>query len=690
MTSKLNNNKNEVEKMENIKTFSELDYRITTKEISDSISKLKNGKAAGLDGICAEMLKAGCSTLTPLLQKLFNMRFSSGNYPTQWTSAYISPVYKSGDSSQPENYRGIAINSCIGKVFNSVLNSRLDNFLETNNIIHNSQIGFCKKCRTSDHVFVLKTLIDKYINRKGGKLFACFIDLKKAFDTVIHEGIKYKLLKHNITGPFYNIIKNMYSKNSLCLRLNDQITPFFKSSIGVRQGDVLSPNIFKLFINDLPDMFVQCIDEVNVNNCRVDCLMYADDIVILSDTEKGLQKRLDILQAYCMKWCLNVNLNKTKVLVFNKTGKFIKCPIYFEGKVIESVNFYKYLGIKFVSSGKFSQAKDELYKKAVKASFKLHHCLSSCSPSISTSLHLYDHTIKPILFYGSEILGMFAPDSAACKKDNDYILEKVFSNDFVEKSHMKYMKYILGVNKKASNIAIMSELGRYPNYFSVLLSMLKYCHRLENLTDGFLYDAYICNQDLHSKHINTWFSSIEYLLKEIHIPNLNFKLGKLCSLALEKLCQSFEKYWNKYREEILKTQKGKLVTYFSLKQNFGREAYLQLNDFRCRQVISKVRISAHSLKIETDRYSRQHIERTLRFCTHCNDKVEDEQHFITECKLYVDLREKFYQNISLKFKNFATLTDKSKFIWLMTNENLELLKSLGLFIRNCFNIRKAT
>ena len=93
--------------------------------------------------------------------------FSNSLYPVQWSSAYISPIYKSGDSSMPENY-GIAINSCIGKLFNTVLNNRLDKYLIDNNLINKCQIRFSKKARTSDHIFVLKTLIDKYINRKGG------------------------------------------------------------------------------------------------------------------------------------------------------------------------------------------------------------------------------------------------------------------------------------------------------------------------------------------------------------------------------------------------------------------------------------------------------------------------------------------------------------------------------------------
>ena len=106
-------------------------------------------------------------------------------------------------------------------------------------------MGFQKRPEPQIIFFLLKTLIDKYINRKGGKLFACFIDLRKAFDTVIHAGIRYKLIKYGISGKLYSIIKDMYRKSELCVRINNKITPAFKSFVGVKQGDVLSPNLFK-------------------------------------------------------------------------------------------------------------------------------------------------------------------------------------------------------------------------------------------------------------------------------------------------------------------------------------------------------------------------------------------------------------------------------------------------------------
>lgn len=486
----------------------------------------------------------------------------------------------------------------------------------------------------------------------------------------------------------------MYNKSKLCIRVDNQHTPLFKSSVGVRQGDVLSPKIFNLFINDLPDILSSCENHVNVNERRIDCLMYADDIVLFSDTSEGLQQRLDKLSLFCSKWCLTVNLKKTQVMIFNKSGRHLNYNFHLDGKSVSCTYNFKYLGITFIPSGKFSQCKEELFKKSMKACFKLQQCMSSSNPSVSTLLHLYDHTVKPILTYGCEIWGMFSTTSAACTKHDQFILEKVFENDASEKSHIKFLKYILGVNKRSSNFAVVSELGRYPMYFSIVLAMLKYYYRLEKVDNGLLYDTYLCNKNLHQDHnVNSWYSSIEFILKKlgISVGNRSYSLYQFIKLIKAKLHSQYSKFWNAYRDQILKSEQGKLFSYFSFKTIFGFEKYLNLKEFRHRQSICKIRISSHSLRIETDRYLKNYIDRTERKCQYCKlDKTEDEKHFITECSLYVHLRDNFFKEINLKCQNFQNLDKVSKFNWLFISEDLDVLKHLGQFIFLGFDLRRTS
>ena len=116
----------------------------------------------------------------------------------------------------------------------------------------------------------------------------------------------------------------------------------------ILKKQVLSPNLFKIFINDLPDAFKESPDAVDINGRRIDCLMYADAIIIFSSSKAGLHKRLDDLSKFCTKCCLEVNLSKTKVNMFNKPGKLLKEYLYCEKDIIECVYNYKYLGLKCI------------------------------------------------------------------------------------------------------------------------------------------------------------------------------------------------------------------------------------------------------------------------------------------------------------------------------------------------------
>ena len=180
------------------------------------------------------------------------------------------------------------------------LNTRLDKFLAENNVIHESQIGFSKKSRTSDHLFVLKCLVDKYINSGGKKLFVGFVDFRKAFDTVIHPGIRLKLLRNNLNGYFYRILCIMYGNNYMYMsvKLGNKLTDPFKSQLGVKQGDVLSPNIFKIFLNDFGTLIDKSEIGAKLSNKTIGCLLYADDLGLISDSKQGLQKQLDIFDTY--------------------------------------------------------------------------------------------------------------------------------------------------------------------------------------------------------------------------------------------------------------------------------------------------------------------------------------------------------------------------------------------------------
>ena len=304
---------------------------ITVDEIRSNVQKLSNGKSNGLDQILNEHIKSTLHILMPVYYKFFNLVFDSGIIPESWTLGSIIPIYKNkGAQSDPENYRPITLVSCLGKLFTSIINSRLQSFAREFELLSESQTGFRKTYSTCDSIFALHMLISILFNQKK-KLFCAFIDFQRAFDTVWRDGLWVKILAHKIRGKCFNIIYNLYQNIKSCVFVNGETSAFFDCTIGVRQGDNLSPFLFSLYLNDLEDF----LRSQNVNGITCDTkptndidravmffklfvFLYADDTALVAESAKDLQYALNTFKIYCTTWKLTVNISKTKVIVFGK------------------------------------------------------------------------------------------------------------------------------------------------------------------------------------------------------------------------------------------------------------------------------------------------------------------------------------------------------------------------------------
>ena len=229
--------------------FHELNKAFTMAELQNKIKNMQNKKAVGPDGISNEFLKHAPEDLLAAILRLLNLNIKNGIASTEWRLDLISPIHKEGPNDNPSNYRGICIMNSLLKVLCSLMNDRLVTYSTKHKLINREQIGFQQNSRISDHILSLKTLVNKYVtDKKGKKLYACFIDFKKAFDSVWHEGLFRKLENSGINGNFLSLLKTISSKTKCAVKVNNKTTNYFKYEKGVPQGYPLSPILFNLYM----------------------------------------------------------------------------------------------------------------------------------------------------------------------------------------------------------------------------------------------------------------------------------------------------------------------------------------------------------------------------------------------------------------------------------------------------------
>ena len=200
--------------------YNQQDFSSFYDETNNDLKKLKLNKAAGIDNVINEFIISSQHITADLITKFFNVILNTGTVPSEWTIGIICPIFKNkGSPLDPGNYRGITILSCLGKLFTSIINDRLSDYLEKFGILGEEQAGFRHGYSTLDHIFNLKSIIDIYLSKRK-KLFCAFVDYAKAFDTVNRSHLWKKLIQIGINGKVLKIIINMYNNAKSCVKSN--------------------------------------------------------------------------------------------------------------------------------------------------------------------------------------------------------------------------------------------------------------------------------------------------------------------------------------------------------------------------------------------------------------------------------------------------------------------------------------
>ena len=252
------------------------------------------------------------------------MIFSNHMYPKVWTSSFLKPIHKKDKVSITDNYRGLAIGSVFAKLHSFIMLSRLNKYIEEKKLISPNQIGFMKGSRTADHIFLLQTIIERVVKKNRQKLYGAFIDFKKAYDTV-NRDILIKRLNHiGINGIWLRNIVAMYKKTDYLVKYKDGHLDAINGNLGLKQGCPLSPMLFNLYIDDIKDIFDDQCDPIDIQNTNINHFLYADDLVILSESKAGLQRCINKACNFANAKHLTISVKKSKTMVFNLAGKFIR------------------------------------------------------------------------------------------------------------------------------------------------------------------------------------------------------------------------------------------------------------------------------------------------------------------------------------------------------------------------------
>lgn len=407
-----------------IEAARELNKPLEDWEVELALHKSHLGRAPGPDGLRIEFFKEAyvlvptgrgrdrrVYILLPVLHNLLKNLFCSGHYPENWSAAALTAVYKKGDAGDLNNYRGIAVGNVLGKLFGSVLNTRLDTYAERIGARAEGQAGFRRGRSTIDHVFVLRHLIDRTrFSSVAAKLYLCFVDFQKAFDRVLRGLLMERLAALGLHGEMIQALGNIYWHVSLQTKVQHELGRPFLSTTGVKQGDPLSPLLFGLFIDEfeewletrLPDVGVECGGKL------IRMLLYADDMVLIATSPCGLQQQLDLLSEFCTSKGLQVNLAKTEIVVYRKAGSKLPQGLQwlYEGQQVQVSDSFRYLGVWLHSTKGLSVARDALKAAGQRAMWAMLGKFKNMQlRDLYLKTHMFDTLVKPVLSYGCEVWG---------------------------------------------------------------------------------------------------------------------------------------------------------------------------------------------------------------------------------------------------------------------------------------------
>jgi exonuclease III len=443
------------------KTTTTLDRPFTDEQVQAGVENLQYHKAGTEDGTTNPMYACGGKAMAKRLRILFNFLRDREAVHTDWQRSVVCNLYKEGDRTDPGNFRGIALISCLGKLYLSLWARRLADHAE--GFIDDSQGGFRRRRSTVDlGLAVHEGLLRR--KRAGQSTFACFVDFRKAFDTVWHDGLWKVLWGAGVRGKSWRIIRQLYSDTRACVLLNGQTTREVRMRQGVRQGCPLSPILFNYFINELAKELRESGAGLTIEGLDLGALLYADDVILMAESQEKLQALVDVVDRFCRKWHMDINLGKSKIMVFGRKGCLgckasasaarkrarltdeeaaalpatppcVFCSCMCRGAGLQVVDEYKYLGIWLTKDLLWETHIRKTEERAKESTAGLADVLNNKRLPASAKALAWLARVRPKLEYGSEVWEANSKQAARLESIQIQAAVKVFKLNEKVKTH---------------------------------------------------------------------------------------------------------------------------------------------------------------------------------------------------------------------------------------------------------------
>ena len=423
-----------------------------TEEVKYAMKRMKNRKAPGIDDIKIEQLKALDDEGIRILTDICNEVYTTGYLPQDLKHSIFVKLPKKTNATECTDYRTLCLMSNVTKIILRIIAERNRRIFERE--AGKTQSGFMKGKGTREGIFSLRIITEKMLE-KHKKVYMCYIDYKKAFDRVYHA-LLMEVLSHNeIDEKDLKLIRNLYWQQTASIQTDEGQSSSFPIKRGVRQGCVLSPPLFNVYTNEifkesdeLPG--IKLLGEY-INNLR-----YADDTVLLAESEEELQKLVDAVKEGSLKFGLEMNTKKTKTMIIRRdVNDGSKVEIKVDGVILEQVESYQYLGQLITEDGRCEKDIRRRISIAKTNFLKMKNVLTTKKLSMKTRKKILYCYIISTLMYAAETWIINVADWKRIEAFEMWALRKMMKVSYTEhKSNEAVLKQANHKRKIKSEILL--------------------------------------------------------------------------------------------------------------------------------------------------------------------------------------------------------------------------------------------